>query len=182
MRKQAQTLTIITATALATAAAMLAVFSTAPVVAKGEAKPEIKWPTMKIDGCEVTLRAQKPSYKQGEKPVVELVAHNPTDAAVTLDLTVEMLSQDIKSTFSRRLTIPKPSWQRKCPLLVKAGERKTIALPTGVAAAKGAMVSFRLRAGKQVVATPSVTSPMALANTQVVPVKAANLSQVILPR
>ena len=156
MRRHAETLTIVVGTALATAAAVLAVCWTGPAVAKGERRPEIQWPVLRHAGCELTLKAQKPVYKKGEKPVAEVVVYNPTAAPVTVHVTVELLSQNLASLASRIALPLKPSWKQECEILVRAGERKLVTLPTHVALADGALTSFRLRAGKQMVSTKAL--------------------------
>lgn len=116
----------IAVTALVTALAAAALFWTGPVVANDGKKQEIPWPTLKADGVEITLRAQKTAYKAGEQPVVELVAYNPTNATATIRATVQMMSMQ-QPNFASRIALPtQKSWETECELLLAAGERKTV--------------------------------------------------------
>lgn len=140
----------IAVTALVTALAATALFWTGPVVAKDGKKQEIPWPTLKADGVEITLRAQKTAYKAGEKPVIELVAFNPTNAAATIRATVQMMSMQQPAVMSRIALPVRKSWETERELLLAAGERKTVRITMNAVTGVVPQVSSPNSTGTQV--------------------------------
>ena len=144
---------VVGATAAVTALVAGAMFWTANAVATEGAKAEIRWPVLREGGCEITLRADRTAYKPGESPTVELAAANPTGASVPLDATIVMLVQPKASPWARMTPVFRPTWERKCRLVLGAGERKSLSVPTDVKVADNTLVQFRLTVGTSVVNT-----------------------------
>ena len=88
---------VVGATALATALVALPILCVGYAVANEGPKPEIQWPVLRANGCEITLRTERSSYAQGEMPVVQLVAANPSGSPVTLEAVVRMTAQTAAS-------------------------------------------------------------------------------------
>ena len=68
---------VVAATAAATALAVLAVSWTGLAVATEGQPPEVQWPVLRVEGCEITLQTDQAAYKAGDAPMVKLVAANP---------------------------------------------------------------------------------------------------------
>jgi len=159
MRSWAETLLVVAGTALATALAVTCVLATAPAVANEGQQQEIQWPTLKEGGVEITLRAQQNAYKAGEQPVAELELHNPSGATVTVQAKVQLLRMETPNRMSRIALPYRKTWETERTLMVKAGERQRVVIPTGTAISNGAQVMLSLQVGKQTVMTRPISAP-----------------------
>jgi len=156
---------VVGVTAVATALAGLVLFWTGPVVATDGAKAEQPWPVLREGGVEITLRTDRTAYQPGETPTLELVAANPTQSPVTVEATLRMMVRREPSFISREMPIARPTWERKLPLTLAAGERKAISIPETAKVAAGTDVSFQLQIGKARVTTAPISVPgLALRN------------------
>ena len=150
---------VVGATALATALVALPILCVGYAVANEGPKPEIRWPVLRANGCEITLRTERSSYGQGEMPVVQLVAANPSGSPVTLEATVRMMAQPQADMMSRVVRLPRQTWEQRTVIELGANERRVIPMPTGTAVSGGSFVTFQLRVGNATVNTPPLTIP-----------------------
>lgn len=131
-------------------------------IADGDvAAPEIKWPTLTVGDCTLTLRLTATSFKPGDKPVIEIHAVNSGAEAVEIEATCTLLSQPLSSRMSRVMVLPKPAWTEKRTLRIAPG-KSVVSLPTETALKKGAMVSAQLKIDKQQIQTQSFGAGVAV--------------------
>ena len=127
-----QFLTIATSAA-ATTALILAAFWPASLAATGKAPgpaPVIATPTLKANGCELSLRPVKTDYAPGDMPQIEVRMVNSTAAPAAFEAFVIMNAQEPGSAMSRRGPISKQVWIESIPVSLAAGETKVAVLDT----------------------------------------------------
>jgi hypothetical protein len=95
-------------------------------------KPRVVQQKFTSHGCQFSLKTEKPEYRAGESPVVELTATNPTDKPVDTKVWVNLLVSDVPSPLSRVLAIPQPKWWNLWHVNLKPGETKTTKLTSDV--------------------------------------------------
>jgi hypothetical protein len=114
--------------AAATTAFVVVLFGPQRVDAVDEAQgiqPMIAQPKLTINGCELTLKTDKPVYEPGETVTVQIEATNPTDQPVETSVWVTLSATEPGSQFSRRMVMPRPFWSGECKVVVAPGETKT---------------------------------------------------------
>ena len=116
-----------------------------------EIKPMIAQPKLSVDGCEFTLSTDKPAYKVGESPVLQVEATNPTDKPVETTVWVNVSSFSPGSPFSRAMPRPQSLWTRDCSVMLAAGETKTVTVPTEIKLAALQNVSLTLSDTQQTI-------------------------------
>jgi hypothetical protein len=169
---------VVGGTALATALVALPILCVGYAIANEGPRPEIQWPVLRASGCEITLRTERTNYREGETPIMELVAANPSGSPVTLEATVRMTAQSPSDMMSRVVRAPRQSWEQRIGIELGAGERRVMPVPTGTPVTAGSSVTFQLRVGTATVNTPPITIPgNTLLLRQVVQQKVAAPSQ-----
>ncbi|HUT12804.1 MAG TPA: hypothetical protein VMY42_20070 [Thermoguttaceae bacterium] len=114
--------------AAATAAFVVVLLGPQRVDAVDEAQgiqPRIAQPKLTIEGCEITLKTDKPVYQPGETVTVQIEATNPTDQPVETSVWVTLSATEPASEFSRKLVMPRPLWSGECKVVLAPGETKT---------------------------------------------------------
>lgn len=101
-------------------------------------------PRLKIAGCTFTLKSDKTLYAAGDTPLLLIEATNPTDDVVETSVWVNVSAASPASRFSRALRLPQYLWSRECPLVLKAGDTKTITLDTRTALPAGKSISITM--------------------------------------
>lgn len=150
---------VVGAVALVTAVAALPILCVGYAVAKEGPKAEIQWPVLRANGCEITLRTERASYAQGEMPVVQLAAANPSGSPVRLEASVRMTTATTASLFSRRVTPPTLAWEQRTVIELQPGESRLVPIPTNKAVQGATMVTFQLVVGSTSVSTRPLTIP-----------------------
>jgi hypothetical protein len=95
-------------------------------------RAEIVQPKLTSQGCEFTLKTDKPVYRPGETPTLELTAANPTDMPVETTVWLNITATSPRDMISRMAVIPKPIWIHECKLTLQPGETKTVSVTADV--------------------------------------------------
>ena len=114
-------------------------------------KPRIRQPKFTVQGCEFALKTEKPEYKMGQSPNVELSAVNPTAKTVETTVWVTISAVEKASSMSRVLSMPLPVWSQSWSVRLKPGETKTTKFATDVKLAAEQEVSIDMSDKKQTV-------------------------------
>jgi hypothetical protein len=113
--------------------------------------PTIVQPKFASHGCEFALKTEKPAYKPGESPVVEVTAVNPTGKAIEATVWVGILTTDVPSPMSRVMALPRPTWSKPWSVSLKPGERTTTKLAANVKLAANQVISITISDTKRAV-------------------------------
>ncbi len=165
-----QDLLAVVAVAAVTMAFALVAFGPAGVGAGDDVpvlKAEIIQPKLTSQGCEFTLKTDKPAYRPGETPVLELTATNPTDKAVEASVWLQITASSPADMLSRMPVMPKPIWIHQHKLALQPGETKTASVTADV----------KLPAGQSVAIGMSDRDTSILTRTLSLPRQAAGLTQ-----
>src|SRR5205814_4990729 len=76
-------------------------------------QPVIPTPQLASHGCTFTLTTDKTSYEDGQAPVIEVAAVNPTDKPPTVSVWVSMTARSPVNPRSRMLSFPFPVWSHE---------------------------------------------------------------------
>ena len=107
-------------------------------------KPVIAQPKLTVDGCVLSLETDKPVYKAGEAPRLQVKATNPTDQPVETTIWINMSASSPASPLSRMVVLPKPLWTEKCLVSLKPGQTMTVPLDTQTKLPAGESVSITM--------------------------------------
>ena len=122
------------------------------------AAPEIRWPTLKHEGCEITLRTDKRAYEANESPTVQLEVVNTTSDPAQIEAVLKMMAQPMASRESRMMPRASAVWEQKCPLSVDGFQTKTFSIPVAAKVPAARLVFFTLQIGKAAVSTPPINA------------------------
>jgi hypothetical protein len=92
----------------------------APVV-----KPVIAQPKLTSQGCTFELKTDKATYEDGQSPVIEVTAVNPTDKPVKATVWVTVTTSSVPGR-SRMLPMPRTVWSHRFDFDLKGDEKTTI--------------------------------------------------------
>ena len=123
-----------------------------------KAAPEIARPKLLVDGCTITLKTDKASYKAGETPTIEIEAVNSSQEAVELPIELFLSAQSAMSAVSRMGPVSRQYWTRKCILVLKPGERKTMAVAADAGTPANSSISLTVRGGKSTIVAASFST------------------------
>jgi hypothetical protein len=155
-------------TALAALSSMtvtLALLWPSDAIAKGpgdELPPTIRKATLKLNGCELSLRPEKTVYGVNEKPVAIIEVANPSASPVTLSIALRMETAQPEGKVGRIMRIPEQLWSEFHLLTVPAGETKCFSF-TATPLKKAGLVgvaAFVLLSGDKGVRSSSFTVGM----------------------
>jgi len=107
-------------------------------------KPLIAQPKLTVGGCVFSLETDKPAYKAGEVPTLQVKATNPTDKPIEPTIWISMSASSPASPLSRMVVLPKPLWTEKCLVSLKPGQTKTVSLDTKTKLPAGESVSLTM--------------------------------------
>ena len=105
-------------------------------------RAEIVQPKLASQGCEFTLKTDKPAYQPGETPTLELAATNPTDKPVETSVWLNITASSPRDMLSRMPIIPKPIWIHECKLTLQPGETKTVSVTADVKLPAGQSIAI----------------------------------------
>ncbi len=151
---KAKDLLVIGCTALVTALAsgwILQPAKTANAVPKQAAILRAAPAVLENDGIELSLKANKQTYKPGDKPVMTLTAVNTCAQPKSVEVKVRMLASSPASKYARMVSLPTENWTDTLLVALKANERKTLVLPTDAKLSAGKDVFFTLQVDQQVI-------------------------------
>jgi hypothetical protein len=150
-----QRMGVVCGTALTTMAftVMLAAPRGVDAVGAASVKPVIAQPKLESQGCVFELKTDKEDYKPGDRPVLEIVAANPSPQTAAATVWITILESAPSSPMSRMIVMPKVLWFHECRVRLKPGERKTIGVAVEVDLPEGKEISINLSDLKQEIMT-----------------------------
>jgi hypothetical protein len=139
---------VVAATAAVACAVTLGLLWPGQLNATDEAQPtpEVKLPTLTVDGCTLAMNVTETQIKPGTQPTVEIIAHNPSDEEKTVRANLFLEGMGMDSMMSRMPMPPSSYWQCPVELVLKAGEKKTISITAEAKNLNALSVNFRLAA------------------------------------
>ena len=149
-----QDIAAVAVVALATAVVALGVGFTGRLVAEESPKAEIPWPVLKHGAVEITLRGPKADLAPGDDPAAELETVNNGSDSDTILVTLSLVSQPSATWGGRTLPVAREVWKQEVKISLGGGERKKLSFTANAKAPANTLLSFRLAAGKNSVATP----------------------------
>jgi hypothetical protein len=130
-------------------------------------RAEIVQPTLTSQGCEFSLKTDKPAYRPDETATLELSAANPTDKSVETAVWLNITATSPRDMLSRMPIIPKPIWIHECKVILAPGETKTVRVTADV----------KLPAGQSIAIGMSDRDTSVIARTLSLPRQAAAITQ-----
>lgn len=125
--------------------------------------PEIAVPTLKEDGCTITIKTDKESYASGEKPILTIVITNNTDKSIDKGINVSMSGRDLESR-SRMPAMARVLWKDSRTVTLAAGESKTLTIETDTKVSDSQAISFYLGGNKDGGNGDVVEKPISIEN------------------
>jgi hypothetical protein len=122
--------------------------------------PEISTPKLEADKCVVTLKADKETYTQGDKPVFTIEVKNDSDKEVTKSIKVAMFARDLQSR-SRMPSVAVEVWAETREITVAAGETRTVTVESDTEVSVGSANTFRMFDSGEVVSREAKTKAVA---------------------
>jgi hypothetical protein len=107
-------------------------------------KPIVAQPKLTVDGCVFSLKTDKPAYRAGDEPTLQVEAVNPTDNPVETTVWISMSASSPPSPFARVLMLPKPLWTEKYLVRLRPGETQTVPLATKTKLPAGENISITM--------------------------------------
>lgn len=107
-------------------------------------KAEITRPKLASQGCEFTLKTDKPAYQPGETPTFELSAANPTDKPVETAVWINVTASSPRDMLSRMPIMPKPIWIHETKLTLQPGETKTASVTADIILPAGQSIAITM--------------------------------------
>ena len=160
-------------TAAATTALILTALWPASLAATGKdpgPAPVITLPTLKVNGCELSVRPAKESYAPGDVLTVEFRMANPSPAPAAFEAFVVMNDQEPGAEFSRRGPSSTQVWIESVPVSLAPGETKIVILNTGTKAQARHGMNFVIKCKDKVLVGGHVfIPPVAAANPNPIP-------------
>jgi hypothetical protein len=108
--------------------------------------PLISMPKLEEGDCTVTLRMDKESYAEGDKPVLTVEFTNESKEAVEKTVTVSMVSRSVFEG-GRMPAIAQVVWTKEAKVSLAAGETKSVTLETDIAVNANNAFSFQMANG-----------------------------------
>jgi hypothetical protein len=94
-----------------------------------EVKPVIAQPQFQSQGCTFVLKTDKAAYEEGQSPVFELTASNPSTNPVDPTIWLSIMASAPNSRFSRMAVMPRTLWLHECVVSLLPKETKKIEIP-----------------------------------------------------
>lgn len=110
--------------------------------------PEISTPKLDEDGCSITLKADKETYTEGDKPVLTVSVTNNGKEAIEKEVTVSMVSRSLIEG-GRMPAMARVVWTETTTVSLAAGESKSVELTSDAAVAALNSTSFRMSGEKE---------------------------------
>jgi hypothetical protein len=98
-----------------------------PAYAAG-VKPVIAQPQFQSQGCTFVLKTDKATYEEGQSPVFELTASNPSTNSVQTRIWLSIMASAPNSRASRMAVMPRTLWLQECAGSLLPKETKKIAV------------------------------------------------------
>ncbi|MCC7510115.1 MAG: hypothetical protein IT464_12210 [Planctomycetes bacterium] len=111
--------------------------------------PEIAVPSLKEDGCTITIKTDKESYAAGEKPILTIEVKNNTDKSIDKSINVSMSGRDLESR-SRMPAMARVLWKDSRTVTLAAGESKTLTIETDTKVSDRQAISIYLGGNDEV--------------------------------
>jgi hypothetical protein len=149
-----------------------------PAYAAPEVKPVIAQPQFQSQGCTFALKTDKAAYEEGQAPVFELTASNPSANSAHPTIWLSIMASAPNSAFSRMVVMPRTLWLHECVVSLLPKETKKIEIPCDVKppAGQDIIITMTDKKGTIRLANPEIRANAELRQSQLNMVQRASVT------